>query len=462
MIRIFGKIFSFSNASAQFIAEDNIVSPGVPKSDSNHEAKDTTAITPELRNRIETFLSQHNKETMEILFGFENQLEELKKIVENNFRLIKKEGEYNINMILQKDEQFDTELKILKENVLPLNEQVNSINLKMETFSMLEKGMHCNETMLQSLNLDVGKLKMEVSELKQELCRERDSISDLEQSTERQLLKTDSSYAQCEKKLRVVNSLLSSRLVKLEQSTECFQSVLEKRQENLAQFTTMKENLCKLQWKTISLNIQIDVILAGEDGMGKTSTGNSILGSSKFGASRNKARIQISEEFRTAIDDVTLKVTDPLPDNQVETLLGLQIKSNYDPLFKVLKPAKFHAFIYVVKFGLEKYDFLFDLIKQNYGIKILKNHCVIVMCGGDEFYKENPSATFESWCEKQTGRFANMYTDCNKRIVLFDNATSKNETILEQRSKLLKAILNLPSKGNTFNIKGALSECSLQ
>lgn len=121
--------------------------------------------------------------------------------------------------------------------------------------------------------------------------------------------------------------------------------------------------------------------------------------------------------------------------------------------------------IYVVRFGSENDAVLYEEIKKNYTDKLFHNHCIIVMCGGDEFYKENPSSTFESWCEKQEGKFANIYKDCNKKVVLFDNATFTAGNMMEQRTKLLKAILQLPNKGKTFkiiNIDGPFSKCSQQ
>ncbi|XP_059159750.1 uncharacterized protein LOC131943565 [Physella acuta] len=325
----------------------------------------------------------------------------------------------------------------------------------MKGLTMLERKMNSNEDILNTLSLDVKSCNMATSALKLDFCKETDRISDLHQSTNTFFSKADSSFAQSEKNFKVVYTLLSSHLVKLEQSKDLFQAGLEKRKENVMQFETMKESLCKLQWKTINLNIQIDVILAGDDGVGKTSTGNSIVGRSRFGRSHISDQTKIFEVFSTKIDDVKLTVTDPLPKSYQHSIMRKadpQFKRSYDPLFRVIEGNTFHVLIYLVRFGSENDASLYEEIKKNYKGKLFYNNCIIVMCGGDEFYKQNPSLKFESWCERQTGIFANMYKDCNKRAVLFDNETDSAGNMKEQQTKLLKAILQLPNQGKTFKI----------
>lgn len=102
-----------------------------------------------------------------------------------------------------------------------------------------------------------------------------------------------------------------------------------------------------------------------------------------------------------------------------------------------------NAFLYVFKFGsrftIEDGETIYSLIKL-FGDGFLQR-LVVVVTGGDQFYREMTNVTFQKWCRQQTGKLGQLYQDCEGRFVLFDNIDTDVLYKDEQINKLIQFTL---------------------
>ena len=92
------------------------------------------------------------------------------------------------------------------------------------------------------------------------------------------------------------------------------------------------------------------------------------------------------------------------------------------------------------------------LLKKVFGEDFVKNYCILVMTCGDMFkYEaEENNVTFLEWVNQQTGAMRELVTECQGRIVLFDNTTKKQEEKEAQLDKLVGEIGKLNNKGKRY------------
>ncbi|XP_059159854.1 uncharacterized protein LOC131943664 [Physella acuta] len=407
--------------------------------DFSNETKDTTDMISTLKNDLNITLDKQNDEIIKILCSFQNELDALKNNEANNYKFIEKQSEKqeaDKKLYLENEKKLRAQLEILKDTFHPSLEQRDSINFVMKELALLNEKNKSSDEEQEHIKLELKKINEVTTEIIRDVCKETNKLSYLQQSTKEHISKTESSYVEFGKKVD-----------QLKQMCDDLQTNEMKPLENSSQFVALKEDICKLQWKTSTLRYEINVFLNGASRVGKSSTGNSIIRCNTFGVTQGSDAT--TQHCTVVIDDVFLHIYDP-------------VHKVSDPLSGVINNTLIHVVIYVVRYGKENETYMFKKMKSTYENRLVNEHVIIVMSGGDEFYKQNPSGTFEDWCESQTGEFASMYKDCNKRIVLFDNVSTDPEVKVNQRARLITAIFHLPSHGNIYNIEQFGQQCKIQ
>ncbi|XP_059152075.1 uncharacterized protein LOC131938178 [Physella acuta] len=105
----------------------------------------------------------------------------------------------------------------------------------------------------------------------------------------------------------------------------------------------------------------------------------------------------------------------------------------------------FTALVFVVKYGVrftkQEVDAV-ETVKSIFGNDVFKQWGIILMTYGDNFYLDHDDDpnSFKAWCQDQNGDFKNLFDECNKRCVLFNNKTSESSVLESQHKMLMKQV----------------------
>ncbi|BFZ20726.1 hypothetical protein BsWGS_23765 [Bradybaena similaris] len=194
---------------------------------------------------------------------------------------------------------------------------------------------------------------------------------------------------------------------------------------------------------------QLNFLLLGKTGTGKSPTANSILGRRDFHTRPSNSLVTTEVKCSQGVykDDVINVIDTPGFSSvnsirEEEEMITENIKKSIG-----MSPGGIHAFLFVVwlgtRFTEENRDAL-HLFRVIFGQKFLETNGIIVFTNGDLFlYMQEEvghDIRFDEWCRAQKGYLGDLIAECRYRCVLFENRHCDEAAKQKQMNTLVEHV----------------------